>query len=1044
MSIAIDKRTLEIAVKYDQTRQEINKVTDELSEQNKVLKQLQKEKKAAEKRHRNNPEAQELKEINEKYEQQKMKIDQLEKKKAELRRSLGVEGLSLRELRSELQHYNNQLANLTPGTKAFNETKAHVDALKARMKELNGQAESTLSTMRKKFEKFNVFGFAFGGIKEIASTVWSAVKNVATEWYNYNKAMAEATRLTREFLGITGSELSAMTAEIKATADVWGKEYKETLEAVDTLTSQYGITAQQALKIVQDGFQSGADLNNNMIAKIRQFAPAFHDAGIGASELVAIIQQTRSGIFSEEGMNLISMAAKKIREMSSATESSLQAVNIDTQLMQQQLSEGSITMMDAIRQVSAKLKELPPNSQQVGEVLKDVFGRQGAAAGLEMIKSLEQMDTDLANLTGTTGEYGRQQAELVKTQTELNEKTAALFSTGEDGWEKMTGMVKVLATKVLVWLIDGLIQVTNYVIGLYNDSMTLRVAWVALKTVFSTVFSLLAAGFAVVKEAIGGVIGMVAGAVVALEGLLTLDFSKAKQGLVSFGSAIKDFVSDTFNAFDGIGQKWGNQLSSDIDNINTKLKPITVPVRTETIPANTLPKKGKQDILPHKQTPESTSSSSASSNGTPGNTSDKDVFRQALSERELAFRQYNNELKKMRIDNLISEKDFQDESRMAELKFLAEKIALQDKYGQDSTQTQGQYLDQMARVAEEKHKEQLVQFQKEADERKSALEQEYAQRLAMATSADEQFGILHDMQNAGIISYQQAEQERTRILQEQEQIRHDIRQQFVNQANELLQSAQSYFNAMQGREESRVDAKYKKLIAAAKKQGKNTTKLEEQQEAEKAAIKKKYAQKEFRMNVLKILADTATGIAALWKNPGYPWAIPLTALVAAQGAMQLATAKAQQEQAAGLYGGGFSEDAEGFTADGNPKDVAGMIPVHKREFVINHKALQNPAVMEVAKTIDSYQKAGRPDMINSTALLRAAAMGGGLADGGFSQGTGSSTSSAAALGLTAEQSRVLEDCREYLRIISEDRGVTIRDVRRKIREEELMETRASR
>ncbi|MBO4826589.1 MAG: hypothetical protein J5506_05050 [Prevotella sp.] len=46
MSIQIDKRTLEIAVKYDETRQEINKVTKELGEQQRVLKKLEAEKKS--------------------------------------------------------------------------------------------------------------------------------------------------------------------------------------------------------------------------------------------------------------------------------------------------------------------------------------------------------------------------------------------------------------------------------------------------------------------------------------------------------------------------------------------------------------------------------------------------------------------------------------------------------------------------------------------------------------------------------------------------------------------------------------------------------------------------------------------------------------------------------------------------------------------------------------------------------------------------------------------------------------------------------------
>ena len=166
---------------------------------------------------------------------------------------------------------------------------------------------------------------------------------VAFKWFfDYNKGIEESTRLTREFLGITGDSLEAIRNDIQATADTYGKDYKETLEAVDVLTSQYGYDAKEALQIINDGFQSGADLNGDMIAKIKQYAPAFHDASIGGKELVGVIQQTRSGIFSDGGMDLIQMASKKIREMSSKTVEALEGIGISSKKVEADLVSGSI------------------------------------------------------------------------------------------------------------------------------------------------------------------------------------------------------------------------------------------------------------------------------------------------------------------------------------------------------------------------------------------------------------------------------------------------------------------------------------------------------------------------------------------------------------------------------------------------------------------------------------------------------------------------------------------------------------------------------
>ena len=156
------------------------------------------------------------------------------------------------------------------------------------------------------------------------------------------------------------------------------------------------------------------------------------------------------------------------------------------------------------------------------------------------------------------------------------------------------------------------------------------------------------------------------------------------------------------------------------------------------------------------------------------------------------------------------------------------------------------------------------------------------------------------------------------------------------------------FSQMQQAEVSSVEERYEKQIQAARKAGRNTTKLEKQKEKEIAAIKTKYADREFQMKVLEIVADTAVGIAKLWKNPGYPWAIPLTTLVAAQGAMQLATAKKAQQQAQkGYYEGGY-------TGGRRYRREAGV--VHEGEFVANHEAVNNPAVTPFLDFIDRAQR----------------------------------------------------------------------------------------
>ena len=295
-----------------------------------------------------------------------------------------------------------------------------------------------------------------------------------------------------------------------------------------------------------------------------------------------------------------------------------------------------------------------------------------------------------------------------------------------------------------------------------------------------------------------------------------------------------------------------------------------------------------------------------------------------------------------------------------------------------------------------------------------------------------------------LISYAQYQQNLSDIAQAETDKRQAIQQAAVDGVNNLLSSASQLFSAMQQRETSAVDAKYKKLIAAAKKQGKDTTKLEEQQEAEKQAIAKKYADRNFQIQVLQIIGNTAQGISKTIAELGMPWAVPFVAMAAAAGAMQLASAKAAADQAAGLYSGGFSDDyQEGYTKKGDPKKPAGVIPVHQNEFVANHKAVANPNVRPVLDVIDRHQKVGDIQMLDSTRMLEEA-YGRGRYRGGYVQpdAGGEVPQGDGLIGSTSDNSEAMQ----LLRTIARNTGssLTIRDVRKEIRHEEQLEKNASR
>lgn len=394
-------------------------------------------------------------------------------------------------------------------------------------------------------------------------------------WFDYNKGLMEATRLTREFTGYTGEALETMRNSIAATADTMGKDFKDVLGTADNLMANFHLSGEQAMDVINKGFASGADLSGDMLQKIQQYAPTFHDAGISADQMVAIIQQTRSGIFSDKGLDIIDMASKKIREMSSGTASSLDAIGISSKQVQQELSNGTKSTFDVIQEVSKKMKDFGADSQQVGDVLKNVFGKQGAQAGIQLIEQLDTMSTSLDEVKKQTGAWGDVQLENIKLQKELNTYMSSMFDMSQHGFASIITAGKQFGTKVLVQIMKGLFNTINYFIDWYNESLLLRGAINALGTGYrlmwnaiKLVCNLAIDGFKRMGFAAKGMLDI-------LEGIVTFDLSKAQKGfkeMFDISGTIKEAWHDIKNAGIEIGNSYVDGFENTVNGRLNHLK----------------------------------------------------------------------------------------------------------------------------------------------------------------------------------------------------------------------------------------------------------------------------------------------------------------------------------------------------------------------------------------------------------------------------------------------------------------------------------------
>jgi hypothetical protein len=248
-------------------------------------------------------------------------------------RAVGVNGKlgsSFASLVADSSNGGNALTGLTTKVKAFGQT-----------------AMALLS---------NPYMLAFLGIAGVvAGAKW---------WYDYNKGLVEASRQTKFFTGLTGEAMAAVRDKAQAVADTYGKDFADTLKAATAISHNMGVTADEALDLINKGFAAGGENSQQYLNILQRFAPTMEKMGLSADEFVAFAGQIeKAGADTNKSMTAIGKASMQLRTMNKGTADSLNAIGINAKQMSADIQTGKKGAIDAMQEIAQKLQEQGTNSR---------------------------------------------------------------------------------------------------------------------------------------------------------------------------------------------------------------------------------------------------------------------------------------------------------------------------------------------------------------------------------------------------------------------------------------------------------------------------------------------------------------------------------------------------------------------------------------------------------------------------------------------------------------------------------------------------------
>lgn len=329
---------------------------------------------------------------------------------------------NVKAIGKEYKKAKNELAGLTIGSDKYNKKVLEVKKLKGVLDEHRKSLGFVQSSWQKLGSSLKTLLPVFG-----LGTLVAGTKRLVEFTVALKQNRAEVKKLSE----LTGPALDTATARVTAIANVYKKDFGEVLQATNALSKKMGITFNEAFDLIEKGFQAGADANGEFLEQVREYPTFFKEAEFSAEQFITqITKQTKSGIFSDKGIDAIKEATLSLREMTKPTSDALKALGIDSEDLSKKIGSGQIKMSDAISLVAKKMSELPAQSQAVGQGLADIFKGAGEDAGVAFIATLADVNDELDDMIDNNNDLVKAQQNNLIATTELNAAYLKMLGEG--------------------------------------------------------------------------------------------------------------------------------------------------------------------------------------------------------------------------------------------------------------------------------------------------------------------------------------------------------------------------------------------------------------------------------------------------------------------------------------------------------------------------------------------------------------------------------------------------------------------------------------
>lgn len=205
------------------------------------------------------------------------------------------------------------------------------------------------------------------------------------------ESMGTVTKVTKQ----TGDELRKTTEQAILMRDTFGFEVVDSINTVDGLMKNFGITSEQAYNLIAQGAQNGANKNDDMLEILNEYGPQFSSLGLSATDFTnTLIAGAESGAFQIDKIgDSVKEFSIRSKDMSDTSAAGFKALGLDADLMFSTFAKGGTGAKTAFQDVVKKLIGMKdPLAQNAAGVA--LFGTTFEDLGVKGISALAGLNNE--------------------------------------------------------------------------------------------------------------------------------------------------------------------------------------------------------------------------------------------------------------------------------------------------------------------------------------------------------------------------------------------------------------------------------------------------------------------------------------------------------------------------------------------------------------------------------------------------------------------------------------------------------------------------